>query len=84
MVPRKHAEEHPHISMEFAASEAGYFLPEAVLHVNRLRLLCQIMRYPEESLLDIINDNWKRCGAICLGGRVSKKRSSGSEMFLVA
>ena len=62
VIPRKHAETHPHISVEYAAYEAGYFLPEAVLHVNRLRLLGQMLRYPDESLVDIINDNWQKCG----------------------
>ena len=44
LVPRTYMEQHPHISVEFAAHTAGYFLPDALLHVSRLRLLGEDFR----------------------------------------
>ena len=62
LIPRSHAEAHPHISLEYAAWVADGLLPAALLHACRLRLLSQILQHPDEGLIASIDDNWKQCG----------------------
>ena len=63
LIPRSYAEAHPHISMEYAASVADGFLPAALLHACRLRLLCQVLQHPDEGLISSIEANWTSCGS---------------------
>ena len=63
MIPRNYKDQHPHISIEAVAHAAGYFLPEAILHVTRLRLLGQLLRHPEDGLIPSIKANLQACGS---------------------
>ena len=63
LIPRDVAKMHPHISIEHAAWMANNFLPEALLHVERLRLLCQIIKHPDEGLICALQENHLCCGA---------------------
>ena len=62
LIPRDFVEKHPHIGLEYAAANADNYLPDALLHVERLRLLCQILRYPDEGLACSLQDNYLSCG----------------------
>ena len=62
LLPKSFAEKYPHISMEQAAHAAGSFMPEALLHASRLRLLAQLLRHPDDSLIAVIEDNFLQCG----------------------
>jgi len=63
MIPRNYKDQRPHISIEAVAHAAGYFLPEAILHVTRLRLLGQLLRHPEDGLIPSITTNLQACGS---------------------
>ena len=62
LLPKSFAENFPHVSLEQAALTAGGFMPEALLHASRLRLLAQLLRQPDDSLIVAIEDNHLQCG----------------------
>lgn len=62
LVPRDFSEQHPHLGLDYVAAVADNFLPGALLHSERLRLLCQIARYPDDSLICALRENFISCG----------------------
>ena len=62
LVPRDFSEQHPHLGLDYVAAVADNFLPGALLHAERLRLLCQIARYPDDSLICALQENFNSCG----------------------
>lgn len=59
MLPRAFDAGHPHISLEQAALAAGNFLPAELLHVSRLRLLCQLLRTVDDGLVEAVCRNFE-------------------------